>query len=191
LVHAIAHIEFNAINLAWDAIYHFQQMPEDYYVDWLRVAEDETRHFVLLRTHLNKHAYDYGDFDAHDSLWKMAGLTVDDVLHRMAVVPRVLEARGLDVTPAMINKFTSVNEFKIAETLKIIYREEIEHVRIGNKWFRHVCEQRGLDAENTFIKLIRQYHLDGIRGSINREARKEAGFSERELNFLQPGKAKI
>jgi uncharacterized ferritin-like protein (DUF455 family) len=110
LLHAITHIEFNAINLAWDAIYRFQNMPEEYYRDWLKVAKEETRHFMLLRKHLNEGNYDYGDFDAHDGLWAMAKNTAGDVLHRMAIIPRVLEARGLDVTPAMIDKFLNAGE---------------------------------------------------------------------------------
>jgi uncharacterized ferritin-like protein (DUF455 family) len=191
LLHAIAHIEFNAINLAWDAIYRFQDMPEDYYRDWLQVAEEEIKHFMLLRKHLNEAASDYGDFDAHDGLWTMAENTANDVLHRMAIIPRVLEARGLDVTPAMIKKFANIGETHIVETLEIIYKEEIGHVRIGNKWFCYVCEQRGLEPENTFINLVRHYKLDEFRGAINKVARSQAGFSEQELDFLESEFVKV
>ena len=185
LIHAIAHIEFNAINLAWDAIYRFQDMPESYYRDWLQVAAEETKHFNLLRAHLNNASFDYGDFDAHDGLWTMAENTKHDVLHRMAIVPRVLEARGLDVTPAMIKKFAKINEAEIVSTLELIYREEIGHVYIGNKWFRYICEERGLEIEDTFIQLVRDYHLDDFRGNINKVARAEAGFSEHELKVME------
>lgn len=185
LIHAIAHIEFNAINLAWDAIYRFQDMPEAYYRDWLQVAAEETKHFILLRAHLNNASFDYGDFDAHDGLWMMAENTKHDVLHRMAIVPRVLEARGLDVTPAIIEKFAKIDEAEIVSTLELIYSEEIGHVYIGNKWFRFICEERGLETENTFIQLVRDYHLDDFRGNINKVARTEAGFSEHELKVME------
>ncbi len=185
LLHAIAHIEFNAINLAWDAIYRFQDMPEDYYWDYLQVAQEETGHFSLLRTHLNRASYDYGDFDAHDGLWTMAENTAEDVLHRMAIIPGVLEARGLDVTPAMIKKFADTGETEIVETLETIYREEIGHVRTGIFWFRYICSQRGLEAESTFIQLIKQYQLDEFRGGLNKAARIEAGFSQQQLDFLE------
>jgi uncharacterized ferritin-like protein (DUF455 family) len=191
LLHAIAHIEFNAINLAWDAIYRFREMPKDYYRDWLQVAEEETKHFKLLRRHLNEAAYDYGDFDAHDGLWTMAENTAGDVLHRMAIIPRVLEARGLDVTPAMIKKFANIGETEIVATLQIIYEEEIGHVRIGNKWFCYVCELRGLETESTFVDLVKDYELDEFRGAINKEARSEAGFSDAELDFLEKEFVKV
>ena len=185
LVHAIAHIEFNAINLAWDAIYRFRNMPKEYYKNWLSVAKDETRHFTLLRSHLNKESYDYGDFVAHNGLWKMAEQTSEDVLHRMAIIPRVLEARGLDVTPVMIKKFRDAKELEIAKTLELIYCEEIDHVRIGNRWFRYLCTQRNLSPLETFIELLKHYNLEEFRGCLNRPARKKAGFSEEELDLLQ------
>ncbi len=185
LLHAIAHIEFNAINLAWDAIYRFQNMPHKYYFDWMKVAKEETNHFELLRKHLNVAGYDYGDFDAHNGLWTMAKNTAADVLHRMAIIPRVMEARGLDVTPAMISKFSDVKEYDIVTSLQTIYKEEIGHVLIGDIWFRFLCEQRGLNPETTFIELIKHYQLDDFRGSLNKPARVKAGFSEKELVYLE------
>lgn len=187
LVHAIAHIEFNAINLAWDAIYRFQDMPGDYYRDWIKIAGEETRHFCLLRTYLNKHQQDYGDYDAHDGLWKMAELSAHDVLHRMAIVPRVLEARGLDVTPAMISRFEENDDYEIAGILSTIYRDEVGHVGIGDKWFKTICKQRQLDARVTFRKLLLDFKLDKFSGAINRSARGEAGFSAQELDDIEQG----
>ena len=184
LIHAIAHIEFNAINLAFDAIYRFQDMPEEYYWDWLQVAGEETNHFILLRRHLNDGNYEYGDFEAHDGLWNMAKQTANDALDRMAIIPRVLEARGLDVTPAMIKKFSHIGETGIVSTLETIYEEEISHVFIGSRWFRYLCEQRGLIAEQTFLELVRHYKLDDFRGGFNKVGRKEAGFSEEELEYM-------
>ena len=185
LLHAIAHIEFNAINLAWDAIYRFQDMPEEYYWDWLKIAGEETNHFMLLRSHLNSGNFEYGDFDAHDGLWDMAKHTANDVLDRMAIIPRVLEARGLDVTPAMIKKFSHIGETEIVLTLETIYEEEISHVFTGNRWFRFLCEQRGLIPEQTFIDLVRKYQLDDFRGGFNKVGRAEAGFSEAEMDYME------
>ncbi len=187
LVHAIAHIEFNAINLAWDAIYRFQDMPHDYYRDWIKIAGEETKHFCLLRNYLNKYQRDYGDYDAHDGLWKMAELSANDVLHRMAIVPRVLEARGLDVTPVMISRFEENNDLEIADILRVIYRDEIGHVAIGNKWFKTICAQRQLNARETFRTLLINSKLDRFNGAINRSARIEAGFSAQELNDIEQG----
>ncbi|MCL4140411.1 UNVERIFIED_CONTAM: hypothetical protein GTU68_036018, partial [Idotea baltica] len=134
-MHAIAHIEFNAINLALDAAYRFRQQPIAYYQDWLGVAADEARHFNLIRSYLNKHDCNYGDYPVHNGLWDMAVQTADDVVARMALVPRVLEARGLDVTPSMINKLQSVGDTGAVEILKTIYQDEIGHVKIGSHWF--------------------------------------------------------
>ncbi len=187
MIHAIAHIEFNAINLAWDAIYRFQDMPRDYYIDWLKIAGEETKHFCLLRKYLNERRVEYGNYDAHDGLWKMAELSAKDVLDRMAVVPRVLEARGLDVTPAMISKFEDNNGFEIANILRVIYRDEIGHVSIGDKWFKTICEQRQLDASETFKRLLINYELTAFNGPVNRSARIEAGFSAKELDDIEQG----
>ena len=135
LVHALAHIEFNAINLAWDAVHRFRGMPPAYYADWVRVAADEARHFTLLETRLGELGYAYGDFDAHDGLWEMAVKTSGSCLERMALVPRVLEARGLDVTPGLIARLRRANDAATVEILELILREEVAHVAAGSRWF--------------------------------------------------------
>jgi len=185
LVHAIAHIEFNAINLALDAIHRFGPLPEAYYHDWLKVAGEEAYHFSLINQHLQFLGYQYGDFNAHNGLWEIAEQTQDDVLVRMALVPRVFEARGLDVTPDMIEKFHSINDHKAAEILAIILRDEIGHVEIGTRWFHYLCEQRNLDHEKTFIDLVDTYFKGTIVLPLQRDIRKKAGFTELELNLLE------
>ena len=146
MLHAFAHIEFTAINIALDAAYRFRELPDDYTGDWLRVASDEARHFGLLRDSLRRRGSDYGACPAHGGLWDMVCKTRHDALHRMALVPRVMEARGLDVTPAMIERFGQADDADAVAILEIIYRDEIEHVRIGDRWFRYLCGARGLDA---------------------------------------------
>ncbi|MGD8999303.1 MAG: ferritin-like domain-containing protein [Granulosicoccaceae bacterium] len=185
LIHAIAHIEFNAINLAWDAVYRFQAMPRDYYVDWSRVAAEEASHFLMLREHLRQLGYDYGAFDAHNGLWEMAQKTAHDVMVRMALVPRVLEARGLDVTPGMVERLTSLGDQRAVQILDVIFREEIGHVEIGTRWFRYLCKQRGVDPEQTFTDLLRQYMRGIVRGPFETAARMQAGFTESEMNMLE------
>ncbi len=184
LLHAIAHIEFNAINLAWDAVFRFSKMPIEYYSDWAKIAYEETQHFLLLRNHLQSRTYDYGDFSAHDGLWQMAERTADDVLIRMALVPRVLEARGLDVTPDMIKRFESANENEAAEILKVIYQEEIGHVETGSYWFHYLCEKRQLNSYETFKSLLNDYFSEGLRGPFNLKARTQAGFTQAEIDWL-------
>jgi uncharacterized ferritin-like protein (DUF455 family) len=185
LVHAVAHIEFNAVNLAWDAVQRFPGMPRDYYDDWVQVAAEEAQHFGLMRERLQALGYDYGDFDAHDGLWSMARRTAGDLLERMALVPRVLEARGLDVTPGMIGRFRGAGDDDTADRLEIILRDEVGHVRIGSRWFRHVCESRGLPPDDTYIGLIERHLRGGIRCPLNRPARLSAGFGEAELVRLE------
>jgi len=184
LVHAIAHIEFNAINLACDAIYRFRGMPDSYYSDWVGVADDEARHFELLTDRLGELGHVYGDFDAHNGLWEMAVLTADSCLQRMALVPRVLEARGLDVTPAMINRLRSVGDTKTAGILEVILREEIPHVAAGSRWFAWCCEQEGVEPESTFANLLDLHMRGSLRGPFNLDARLAAGFSEAELTHI-------
>lgn len=184
LVHAIAHIEFNAINLALDAVCRFDGMPDAYYADWLSVAEDEARHFELLRGRLLDLGSDYGDFDAHNGLWEMAEKTAHQCLVRMALVPRVLEARGLDVTPGMIARLRSVGDLETVCVLEVILEEEIRHVAIGSRWFRFCCEREGLAPEPTFIDLLKTYYADQLKGPFNLDARLAAGFSEEEMNAL-------
>jgi len=161
LVHAITHIEFNAINLALDAVYRFQQMPEQYYSDWCRVAArvaaEEALHYTMLSDYLASHGVSYGDFPAHNGLWEMAVKTDFDVLVRMALVPRVLEARGLDVTPGMIKKLRPTGDVVLIKCLEKIFDDEIGHVKIGTHWYKTLCQQRQLDADTTFIQLIEKY----------------------------------
>ncbi|MDH5547748.1 MAG: ferritin-like domain-containing protein [Gammaproteobacteria bacterium] len=183
-VHALAHIEFNAVNLAWDAVCRFTDMPKDFYRDWARVAAEEAYHFSLLREYLVSLGYDYGDFEAHSGLWQMAILTADDVMQRMALVPRVLEARGLDVTPGMIDKLRHHKRDRLADILDIIYRDEIGHVEIGTRWFNVLCETRGLDAQQTFEELIERFAQEKIRAPINVQGRKQAGFTQAEIDYL-------
>jgi uncharacterized ferritin-like protein (DUF455 family) len=185
LAHAIAHIEFNAINLALDAAYRFRGMPEDYYSDWLRVAAEESNHFIMLSDYLQANGSNYGDYDAHNGLWEMALKTQDDVMIRMALVPRVLEARGLDVTPGMIDRLSEAGEEKLVDILKIIHKEEIGHVLVGTRWFNHVCHQRGLNPQDVFIQLL-VTHVNGvIHGPFDEESRLQAGFTENEIQRLQ------
>ena len=184
LIHALTHIEFNAINLALDAIWRFNNMPAQYYIDWLKVAAEEAYHFTLLNDHLKTIGYEYGDFTGHDSLWEMVAKTKVDVLARMALVPRTMEARGLDATPAIRNKIVQAGDQKAAEILDIILRDEVGHVAIGNNWFNWLCEQRGLDPIITFDALRMQYQAPQLRPPFNIEARRKAGFSEEELNLL-------
>jgi uncharacterized ferritin-like protein (DUF455 family) len=184
LIHALAHIEFNAINLALDAIWRFTDMPPAYYADWLKVAHEEALHFSLLNKHLQKLGYAYGDFPAHNSLWEMATKTESDVLARIAIVPRTMEARGLDASPAVRAKLAQAGDMKAAEILDIILRDEIGHVAIGNHWFAWLCEQRNLDPVKTYAALAEQYTAPTLRGPFNIEARRAAGFSEVELAAL-------
>ena len=185
LIHSICHIEFNAINLAWDAVYRFQDMPDQYYDDWVKVAQEESYHFELLREHLVSLGYAYGDFDAHNGLWESALVTAHDVMTRMALVPRVLEARGLDVTPGIVKKLEGINDKRAVEILAIIHRDEIGHVEIGTRWFRHLCNERKLNSEEVFKDLINKYMKGILRGPFDHDVRKKAGFTEEELLFLE------
>ncbi|MPZ45670.1 MAG: DUF455 family protein [Betaproteobacteria bacterium] len=185
LIHAVAHIEFNAINLALDALCRFPGLPAEFYADWLHVAAEEATHFSLLRSHLRRLGHDYGDFPAHDGLWQMARTTALDPLVRMALVPRVLEARGLDVSPAMIRRLHASGDRQGAEIIELILRDEVGHVAIGSRWFRHLCAQRGLDPDPTFERLLAEYDAPRPVLPLNTEARRRAEFSERELSRLE------
>ncbi len=184
LVHAVAHIEFNAINLAWDAVYRFRGMPMDYYRDWASCAHDEARHFAMLSERLAGLGHAYGDFDAHDGLWEMAGKTAHSATARMALVPRVLEARGLDVTPGMIERLKGAGDHRTVAILEVILREEVAHVAAGTRWFRWCCGRDGVDPRDTFIALLRKYMGASLRGPFNRRARLDAGFDPEELDRL-------
>ncbi len=184
LIHAILHIEFNAINLALDAVYRFRDMPEQFYSDWLMVASEEAHHFSLLEKRLNGMGYSYGDMPAHNGLWEMVLKTDHDVLIRMALVPRVLEARGLDVTPGMIEKLKKVGDEETVEILNIILRDEIGHVAIGSHWFKYCCALKNLEPEKTFRDLLIEYMGRGPNGPLHQEARLQAGFSQEEIDAL-------
>lgn len=184
LVHAITHIEFNAINLALDAVYRFQKMPAQYYSDWCQVAAEEALHFTMLSDYLLSHGVSYGDYPAHNGLWEMAVKTDFDVLVRMALVPRVLEARGLDVTPGMIKKLQPTGDVVLIKCLEKIFDDEIGHVKIGTHWFRFLCEQRKLDADKTFLQLIEKYMQGAKFGPFETAARVEAGFTHEEMQAL-------
>lgn len=186
LLHAIAHIEFNAINLALDAVLRFgAQMPLAFSRDWLSVAKDEARHFELLVARLESMGAAYGDLPAHDGLWEAAAKTADDVLARMALVPRVLEARGLDVTPGMIRRLREVGAVDDVACLEIILAEEVRHVAIGTHWYTMLCEERELPRVETFHRLLDE-HMPGRKGAgpFNHAARVEAGFLREE--YLSP-----
>ena len=185
LLHAIAHIEFNAINLALDAVWRFPGMPDAYYLDWLQVAGEEALHFGLLREHLRSLQHDYGDFDAHDGLWAMTENTKHDIVARMALVPRTLEARGLDATPPIQAKLAQAGDARAVEILDIILRDEIGHVAIGNRWYAWLCAREGLDPVQHYRVLVERHAAPRLKPPFNRPARLAAGFSEAELAYLQ------
>ena len=184
LLHSIAHIEFNAINLALDAVWRFAGMPDDFYRDWLRVAAEESLHFTLLREHLCTLGHDYGDFAAHDGLWTMAARTAHDIVARLALVPRTLEARGLDATPPLQAKLGKAGDQRAVQILDVILRDEIGHVAIGNRWYRFVCERAGLDAVAIYPGLVERYAAPRLRPPFNDAARRAAGFSDDEIAYL-------
>lgn len=189
LLHALAHIEFNAINLALDALWRFDGLPPAYYDDWLKVAAEEAYHFSLLAQHLTTlgESYYYGCFPAHDGLWEMARRTSGDWLARLALVPRTLEARGLDASPPIKAKLASAGDSAGAAILDIILRDEIGHVAIGNRWYRWGCERAGCEPVATYARLAAQYNAPRLRGPFNLEARRAAGFDDAELAALQAG----
>ena len=188
LLHAIAHIEFNAINLALDAVWRFDGMPRTYYQDWMRVAAEEAKHFRLLRDHLRSQGHDYGDFPAHQGLWTMCEKTRHDVLARMALVPRTLEARGLDATPQIQAKLRQVgtpDALAAVAILDVILHDEVGHVAIGNHWYRWLCERAGQDPETLYGTLVQRYEAPRLKPPFNESARRSAGFSDAELRWLQ------
>lgn len=185
LMHSIAHIEFNAINLALDALCRFKGLPDEYYLDWLCVAYEESQHFLLCEQYLITHGFNYGDFNAHNGLWEMAQKTAHCPLVRMALVPRILEARGLDVTPMIIEKFNKVHDLKAKEILTLIEEEEVKHVKIGNKWYKFLCSQQNLNPLTTFRDLILKYAKNYIKLPLATTRRMEAGFNTAELNMLK------
>ena len=185
LLHALAHIEFNAINLALDIIWRFPEMPEPFYMDWRKVAVEEATHFDMLARRLRELGYAYGDFPAHNGLWEMAEKTCDDLLARLALVPRTLEARGLDVSPAIRKRLAQAKDAESAAILDVILRDEVGHVAIGNYWYRLLCERRGLEVVQAYDDLATAYQAPRLRGPFNLEARRKAGFDDKELEALQ------
>lgn len=188
LVHAVCHIEFNAINLALDAVWRFPGMPPAFYSDWLRVADEEATHFGLLHTHLQSLGHTYGDFPAHDGLWEMCIKTQDDITARMALVPRTLEARGLDATPLIQARLRKVNTpaaLRAIEILDVILRDEIGHVAVGNRWYGWLCAQQGLEPLAHYRALARQHNAPRLKPPFNDAARRAAGFTQAELDALE------
>ena len=184
LIHALAHIELNAIDLALDIVWRFAGMPEAFYRQWIVVAKEEALHFELLRDHLRTLGFGYGDFPAHNALWEMAEKTQHDMLARLAIVPRTLEARGLDASLPIKAKLVGAGDLRAGEILDLILRDEIGHVAVGNFWYRQQCEQRGLDPIATYAELAERYRAPRPRGPFNLEARRAAGFSDEELALL-------
>ncbi len=185
LLHAVAHIECNAINLALDAVWRFPGMPADYYRDWLRVAAEEALHFTLLSDHLATLGHAYGDFAAHDGLWTMAEHTAGDLTARMALVPRTLEARGLDATPPMQDRLRRAGDHRAVAILDIILRDEIGHVAVGNRWYRWLCERDGLDPVAHYAALAERHRAPRLLGPFNVAARRAAGFTADEIAALE------
>jgi uncharacterized ferritin-like protein (DUF455 family) len=183
--HALAHIEFVAIYLAWDIIYRFRNLPEKFYQDWLQVAAEEVLHFQLLRRHLQQFGIDYGDLPAHRGLWDHAVDTKDDLLARLAIVPRCMEARGLDVTPAMIEKFKNMQDADSVTLLSTILEDEVGHVKIGSYWFKFFCQQQQKDFKQSYRDLLDQYFIGKPKGPFNREMRIIAGFAPDEIDWLE------
>lgn len=185
MVHALAHIEFNAINLALDACYRFRHMPVEYYLDWFKVAKEEAYHFSLLADMLIQRGHEYGDFLAHNSLWELAEKTKHDVLNRMALVPRIMEARGLDVAPSIRDKMVILKEDDIVKIMNIILHDEEGHVEIGNRWFNYVCHSRNCDPEEKFQELVLQFAVKMIKKPFATKTRLKVGFTEKDMQFLE------
>ncbi len=185
LIHALTHIELTAVNLAWDSIYRYRGMPREYYRDWLETAADEANHFLDLRRRLRAMGFDYGDFEAHNGLWQHAVETAHDLMDRMAIVHRVLEARALDVVPRTLERFRHMGDAETAAVLVKVANDEVGHVSAGTRWFRYRCTQEGLDPDATFFQLVKHYFGKYPKGPFNTEARNRAGFSANELELLR------
>jgi uncharacterized ferritin-like protein (DUF455 family) len=188
LVHAIAHIEYSAIDLALDAVYRYTSMPKEYYIDWLEVASDEIRHFKMLESLLHELGFVYGDFPVYSGLFDAGKNTRENILDRMAIVPRYFEASGLDVSPQIIKKLANKHKIpavgKLIEILNIIYEEEIDHVQKGDRWFKYFCKQEDKE-ESVYFEILERYELfDKHRPHLNAKGRKEAGFSCDEIKKL-------
>ena len=185
LIHALAHIEFNAINLALDAVYRFRGLPVDYYLDWISVASEEALHHEMLCNRLQELGHLYGDFPAHNGLWDAALRSDNDLITRMAIVPCVFEARGLDVTPGMVSRLRQVGDDDSASILEKILSDEIGHVAIGNRWFKYACQRKQLDPASTLIRLIKEkLPTQRFNGELNLEGRRLAGFNQEQIDAL-------
>lgn len=178
LLHALAHIELNAVDLHWDIIARFadQPMPLGFYDDWVKAADEESRHFNLICDCLEAMGSHYGALPAHAGMWRAAEDTVEDLKGRLAVVPMVLEARGLDVTPGMIEVFRKQGSAQAIAALEVIYAEEVAHVAYGSKWFNWLCGRDGEDPKEVFHTLVRKYFHGGLKPPFNEEKRAEAGL---------------
>jgi uncharacterized ferritin-like protein (DUF455 family) len=185
LWHSLAHIEFNAMNLALDAIWRFSDMPQEYYEDWLKVAKEEAYHFSLVNEHMRSFGFSYGDFPAHNSLWEMVERTTDSVIARMALVPRTMEARGLDAVPEIRDRFKQIKDDRAVEILEIILHDEIGHVLVGNRWFNFLCANEDVSPITAYRELARKYRAPTLKGPFNIEARQQAGFTAEELDLLE------
>tara|TARA_Y100001936_G_scaffold254073_1_gene324424 strand:- start:15046 stop:15654 length:609 start_codon:yes stop_codon:yes gene_type:complete len=185
LLHALAHIELNAIDLACDIIVRFSQdgLPEAFFHDWAKVASEEGLHFAMLAERLREMNSAYGELPGHDGLWEAAQETAHDILARLAIVPLVLEARGLDVTPTMMKNLKKSGDHRSANVLQRIYNDEIGHVAIGQKWFHYICLQRELEPENTWQTLVKKHFKGVLKPPFNDEAREKAGFSPQFYRF--------
>ncbi len=185
--HALAHIEFMAVYLAWDIIYRFRDLPQQFYLDWLQVADEEAQHFELLNDHLRHFGLHYGALPAHQGLWDHAVDTSENLLARLAIVPRCMEARGLDVTPVMIDRLAEINDEKGVEILTRIYQDEIGHVQLGSYWFKFFCKIKQLQPELCYHSMLKNYFNGWPKGPFNRETRIMAGFSNKEIDLLEQG----
>lgn len=178
MLHSIAHIELNALDLAWDTIVRFtdENMPKEFYDNWIQIAKEEANHFRMISKRLNDFSADYGVLPAHENLWDVALATKENLLKRLAVVPMVFEARGLDVTPEIIKKLQNASHWKSAQCLKKILNEEIKHVKYGERWFRWICLKKGKKPEETWKILVNENFSDVIKPKFNLAARKLAGM---------------
>lgn len=187
LIHALTHIELTAVDLAWDTIYRYRSMPQEYYDDWIHTAVDETRHFIALRARLRAMGFDYGDFAAHNALWEHAVETAADLMDRMAIVHRVMEARALDVVPNIMEQFRTIGDSETAAVLVDVANDETAHVSAGTRWFRYRCQEQGKDPDQKFFELVVKYLSKLPKGPFNHDARRKAGFSDNEMEVLEGG----
>ncbi len=187
LIHALAHIEHTAINLAWDTVVRYPGMPRQFYDDWITAAADESEHFLMLRERLRHMGFEYGDFVAHQELWNNAERSSGELAERMAIVHRVLEARALDVVPRIRRKFLSQGDRETARALERIANDEVAHVGAGSRWFHYRCDELRLEPEATFFGMVKEHFGKYPTGPFNRTARLQAGFSESELARLANG----